>query len=456
MSSPDTTTEANDSAPQEPAAEWSWSRAVDYIDVGVWQTPAAETRMAYEARRLLRFGLVLIEGFTDDLMLLRASALTYYSVLALVPLLAIILIVLNGFGVGADTVASMVETLTSVVPEASEKILSVVAGVDLRALGGIGAAILFITTVLGISSIESSLNAIWGVTAARSWDRRLPDYLALIIVLPLLLGVAISLKTTLESDAIVTRLLENPAFSAIYDQGLRSAPLAIYAVGFSFMYWFLPNTRVQLVPCLLGGITAAALFAGTQNVYLSFNVGVSRANAIYGGLAILPLTLAWIYVSWLIVLFGSKVAFAYQNLDRLSRAKRGLVRGPAEREAGGLAIATALARAFHMGSGPLALDEIATAVDMAPRDAREVIDRLEAAGIASPCGEVKEEQFQLGREAAEVSLSQVLRALRGERGASDRFGDLSGPLGDVLTGLDRETERALAARTLADLVAELD
>ncbi len=256
------------------------TRLYEFFERGLWEPLAGARRSVALARRSIQFVVIVGQGLRDDLVLLRASALTYYSVLALVPLLAIVLVVLNALGIREDLTTRLVEMVAAGSPSAAEQILAVVDEVNFGALGSIGAGLLFVTTILGIGSIEQSLNAIWRVGASRSWERRVPDYLAVVIVLPVLLGVAVSLGTTLESDELVGRLLQLPGFQAAYDLGLDYVPLVFQAVGFTFLYWFFPNTRVRVSAAALGGLTAAILFTIAQSAYVDFSVGVSRSNAV--------------------------------------------------------------------------------------------------------------------------------------------------------------------------------
>jgi len=183
-----------------------------------------------------------------------------------------------------------------------------VENANFGALGTLGAVTLFLTTVLGISNIEGALNHIWGVKQERPWSRRLPDYLAVLVVAPLLLGAALSLATTLKSQWIVQKLIEYQAFAMVYDLGLQQMPKVFMALAFGFVYWFLPNTSVRPMAALLGGVVAALLVDAALGVYLGFSVGMARANALYGVFAQIPLVFVWIYFFWAIVLFGAEIA----------------------------------------------------------------------------------------------------------------------------------------------------
>jgi membrane protein len=434
----------------------SWrDRVLHFLDRDLWNAEATARRGIAGVRRVLQFLVLVGQGFRQDQLLLRASALTYYAILSVIPLLAIALSVVRAVGVSENLAGILVDKVAAGSPEAGQRILEMVQRVDFAGLGTMGAAVLFLTSVLGISSIERTLNTIWGVKHERPWERRLPDYLAVLIVGPVLLGVALSLGTTLQSPALVNRLLQIPAFETLFTIGLRQAPLVFLWLGFAFLYWFLPNTKVRVSSALLGGALAAVLFTVAQRAYLGFNVGVGRYSALFGGFAALPLLLVWVYFSWVIVLLGAEVAFAYQNLTLVSRARRGEEPRPAAREAIGLAIATWIARAFRQGEGATDAATLAEALDVPVRSVRSILADLEGAGIIAPRGDPEREGFQLGRAAEGIPIAEVLEALRGSRAAAPQIAVVGAPVGALLEETDRRTAETLGERTLADLVGRL-
>jgi len=431
-----------------------WERALHFLDRDLWSPAQTARRSFVWARTTLQLVVLVTQEFVRHQLLLRASALTYYSMLSLIPLLAIALSLVGALGVREDLAQILIDNLAAGSPEAGPRILAIVDKLDFAGLGTLGAAILFLTTLLGISSIERSLNTIWGVSHERPWERRIPDYLAVLILAPLMLGVALSLGTTLQSQAVVQWLLGVPGFERLFELGLRQAPLVFMSLGFAFIYWFLPNTRVRILPALLAGVLAAILFTIAQRVYLGFNVGVGRASWMFGGFAFLPLLLVWIYISWVIMLLGAEVAFALQNLALVREARRGEDPGPAAREALGLAIAAQVARAFRDGNRGEDSEGLAEALRIPVRSVREILSKLQHAGIVAPSAEERD-AYQLGRAAESVRVSDVLRALRGPRDAPAPLSELDPAVGRVIEELDRSSEQALAERTLADLLEAL-
>ena len=431
-------------------------RARDFLREGLWSGEGVPGAPGPRLRRLLQFAVMTGEGFVRDHLLLRASALSYFSVLSLIPLLAVMISIVGAIGIGGSFADLIVGQLTAGNPEARARILDRVQSVNFAGLGTLGAAALFVTTVFGISNVEGALNAIWGVRQQRSFARRFSDYLAVLVVAPLLLATALSLTTTLESQWLVQKLIEYRMFALLYDLGLQQAPTVVLVIAFAFLYWFLPNTTVRPLAAILGGVVAGVLVVVVQRLYLSMIVSSARYDAIFGGFAALPLLFIWIYLFWATALFGAEVAFAYDNLPRYRREVRGRTASPAEREAIGLRIALEVARAFRDEAPAWTADALSEALDVPVRSVRDVLADLERVGVvaARSVGE-KEGGYQLGRPAERISVTSVVRALRGVREAAVGSPDVSAAAAGVLDELEAGAAKGVGSRSLADLLTPL-
>jgi len=421
-----------------------------FVEQDIWAWEPKPSSWTAWAVRPLQLVVLIGEGFLRDQLLLRASALTYVSLLALIPLLAIAFSIVGAIGVSDDLASVVVGQIAAVSPEAEARILEIVANVKLAQLGTIGAVALLVTTILAIGNVEQALNQVWGVREQRDYVRRFTDYLAVLVTAPLLLALAISGAAAFRSQTLVQRMLEYDTLATLYHIGLRWVPTLVMAIAFSFLYRFLPNTHVRITSAVLGGAVAAVLFTATQSVYVGFNVGAARYSALVGGLAWLPLLFAWIYVSWAIVLVGAELAFAHQNLDHYRREVLGTPPGAAAREAMGLEICLELARAFHDGTGPRSADALAAKLDMPVRTVRDLCSELVSAGIASPFGSDKEGGYQLGRASERVTVLDVLEALRG--GPNHREVEVDPAVARVVAELEEGAAKAGGDLTLAQLV----
>jgi membrane protein len=423
-----------------------------FLKEGLWSEQPASRWIVARAVSLLQFAMMTAEGFVRDRLLLHASALTYFTMISLIPVVAIVVSIAAAIGIDSDIADSVVEKLAVGAPGLQEKIVSQIRHADFKALGGIGAAIVFVLTVLGLSNVEGAFNSIWGVKKHRRWSRRFPDYLAILVVVPLM-ATGLSLATGLQSEWLVARLLENDVFSAVHQMGLRQLPWLTLTGSLALMFWFLPNTSVRFSSAVLGGAVSALLILFAQDIYLTYSVGVARADALFGAFAQLPLLFVWIYVFWAIVLFGAELAFAHQNLASYRQELRGSSKAPAEREAIALRAALLVARAFDESAPPETADSLSAHIGAPIRVVREVLSHLEIAGIMSRRGEsAAQEAFQLGQPSSRIRVIDVLAALRGNREPIGE--DPSATVVDRLLGeLDVVVANAQGGQTLAELLA---
>ncbi len=433
-----------------------FERAQRFVRDDLWSTELDPRTWAGRGLRLLRFGFVVGEGFVRDRLMLRASALTYFTVLSIVPLLAIVGSIVTALGVTENIVAPIIDRIGEVAPDVADTLRERVQQVNIAGLGTLGAVALFLTTILGISNIERALNHIWGVQHNRSWSRRLPDYLAVLIVAPMLLGAGLSMATTVKSQFIVQKLLQFPIFELFYDLGLRQLPTVVLAGAFAFLYWFLPNTQVRIGSALLGGTIAGVLVVIAQGLYIEFSVGAARADALYGTAAFLPLFFVWVYVFWALVLFGAEIAFAHQHLALYRREVHGPPASAAQREAVGLRITLEVARAFRDREEPWTDDRLAEALHVPVRTVRDVLVPLQNSGVvAALAGARKEGGYQLGRPAEDISIPDVIGAVRGRREAMRGDARVNETVESVLSELAEGEVKAAAGETLADLLGRI-
>lgn len=426
-----------------------------YLREGLWRQEFEPGTWAGRGARLLQFSIMVGEGFVRDQLLLRASALTYFTVLSIVPLLAIVSAVATAVGVTENVAGPIIDQIAAGAPQVAETLRQFVATANIGALGTLGAFTLFLTTVLGISNIERALNNIWGVQQERPWSRRLPDYLAVLIVAPLVLGAGLSLATTVKSQWVIQRLLEYPVFEMAYDLGLEQLPTVVLAGGFAFIYWFLPNTSVRPLAAFLGGITSAVGVNAALALYVGFSVGVARADALYGGFAQLPLFFVWTYVFWAVVLFGAEIAFAYQNLALYVREVRGEAAGPAEREAIGLRIALEIARSFRDTGSPWTEDDLSDRLSVPVRTVRDVLVPLQRARIVASVddSERRTAGWQLGRPADAIQIIDLLGALRGPREPIAGAAEVTRAVEALLAEIHEGEVKAAAGQSLGDVLA---
>lgn len=389
---------------------------VNWVQRELWVDDPQEPIVIRGLRSTAQLIVLTARGFRTDQLMLRASALTYVSALSVIPMLGVVIAILGVLG-GDDTLVDFaIEQLTTVAPEVRETVRDYATGLNLSSFGTVGAAVVFGTAILALRHLEQTLNAIWGVARSRSWPRRFSDYLAVMIVAPVSAGVAVSMQTALESEPLVAQMLERPLFAQIYGSGLSQLPFFVLFFGFTFLYWFFPNTRVRFSAAALGGIVAAVLFSAARSIYVDFQIGAATYEAVFGALSAVPLILAWLYACWAILLLGAEVAFAMQNLPFFRREMRAGDPSPARSEVIALETAVAIGRSFAHGEPPPTADILADVLDEPVRSVRRIAESLAEAGVLRVVlvDEDEDGAFVPASPLAQLTVGDVLRAVRGE------------------------------------------
>ncbi len=409
----------------------------------------------------LQLGALIVRGFVDDKLLLRASALTYITSLSIVPVLVVLISVIDWLGLSRGLVELGAKQFLASSPDAVERILGVVESANIGAFGSVGGAIFLVTTILSLRHVEETFNEIWGAIQGRSWLRRFTNYLAVLISVPLVLGTLVSISGDIGDGALAEQLEAMPMADVVRDLATGVGPLAFLFLSFTVVYFVLPNTPVRVLSAAIGGAVAAVLFVSAQYVYVSFSIGAARYDSLFGGFAIVPLLLVWIYVSWSIVLLGAEIAYAHQNLARYRREARDSELEPAELESVGLRLLVELARGFRDGWPPESADRLSTRLGSSLRTVANLLVRFERVGLVTLCGAGDgESQYQLGRAAASIELGEVFLALRGRRqdrvhgGEADTNHTTERRVEDLLAEV-QEATAALRARTLLDVIEPL-
>lgn len=284
------------------------------LDVGNWR---------WYARFPVTFLHILIlslRGFLSDNCSLRASALTLYTLLSIVPIIAVAFAIAKGFGLESAIQAQIVERLKGQEEVArwlidfAYSLLSTTKG---GVLAGVGIAALFFTVIKVLRDIERSFNAIWKTKDHRTIPRTISDYLAVFVMAPVLLTTANSLSVLVSGQ--LEQMTQRPGLLEVISPLalflLHLLPYSVIWVLFTFLYMGLPNTKVSFLSGLMGGIIAGTAYLVFQWLYISFQIGVSKYNAIYGSFAALPLFVIWLQISWTIVLFGAELCYAHQNVE---------------------------------------------------------------------------------------------------------------------------------------------
>ncbi|MDD1627766.1 MAG: YihY/virulence factor BrkB family protein [Methylococcaceae bacterium] len=262
----------------------------------------------------LKIIILSVQGFSRDLCPLRASALTLYSILSIVPVIAMLFGIAKGFGFEKMLEQQLLEHAPDQDTMVLELILESTKG---EVVAGIGIVVLFWTIINMIGNIEESFNFIWKIGKGRSMSRKFSDYLSLMLLAPVLLIASSSITVFLKTKITwLITVIELPEFGTwLVLRALGLSPLMLMTGLFAFMFIFMPNHKIHYRAGIIAGIVTGILYHLSQWAYLSLQIGVSSYNAIYGSFAALPLFVVWLQTGWMIVLFGCEVAFFLQNYE---------------------------------------------------------------------------------------------------------------------------------------------
>ncbi len=489
----------------------AWRRSADnfrkFVTGELWDVDlGALPRLRKFGLALLRICVLVAKGFSADNCGLQASALTYVTLMSMVPVLALMFSVSKGLGaqtkimqtIGVEKTAAAAKppgkpaaaapapaksgpaatamvtagngTTYRVMPGSSLarlpaqlqqpvlRIFLYVDQTDFSKLGLIGSLLLIWTVIKVMGRVENTFNTIWGVREGRSLHRKFSDYISVLVVVPFLILVAASLPPLLSTGYFV-RILHahlGPVYW-VYMRLIRFAGLAIVGLGFSLLYSFMPNTRVKTLPALAGGFVGGGLWYASQFLYINGQISLARYNAIYGTFAAIPIFLFWLYLSWTVVLLGAEVSFAVQNYATYVLERTAEDVPFASREALGFVLLYAMFRHFSTDGGPWDAAEFAKENGIPSRLIRHVLHVLEEAGLTVAVAD-RDAAYLPGRAPEGIRLRDVEQAFRGKLDPVTRetARTYAGPLYPVLEKYRGKYEKALAGHSLAEFLPQPD
>jgi membrane protein len=437
------------------------SRMINFLKRDIWHIQANELSSGRSFfLGILRMVVLAVRGFDEDKLQLRASALTFFSLLALVPVAAMAFAIAKGFGLEAILERQLLHEF----PGQQEVLLQVIGFANNllertrgSAMAIIGIIVLFWAVVKVLGHIERSFNDIWTIKKSRTLWRKFSDYLTIMLIGPMLVIASSSFTLFLKTQ--ITNIVEKIAllgyFSPLIYMLLKLLPYGMIWLLFTLTYLLMPNTKVHFSSGLLAGIIAGTVYQLVQLAYINFQFIIAKYNAIYGSFAALPLFLAWLQISWLIVLFGAEISYAHQNSERYEFEPGFLEISHSLRVLLSLQVGHLLVHNFSNAKPPVTAHQVAIALGIPSRLVQTLIDDLVDAHIVS------ETEFE-GNEAAayqpaldinRLTLSYVIQAL--ERSGRDPI-----PLPQTVTAEALKTslqqfEEAVASHSANHLLKDI-
>ncbi len=407
--------------------------------------------------RVVAVILRYLYGLTRDMfsgqLSLRAMSLVYTTLLAIVPLIAFSFSVLQGFGVHNRLEPLLFELLSPLGDQGAEitrQIIELVDGVRGGVLGGVSLAFFIYTAISMVQKIEESFNYVWYVAKPRSLARRLTEYMIVLLIGPVVIVIALGMIASLRSNTLVQLFLTSDAIGPILFVTNKLTPYLLVTAVFTFLYMYMPNTRVRFKSALVGGIAGGFIWASISVIFATFILYSTRTQLIYSGFAVAIITLIWLYLNWLVLLIGAQLAYYFQNPAFLRIGRREPRLSNAMRERLALNIMLLVGRAFRDPASSITADEISDKLRMPSIALAPVVAALEDGGLLAT---TEKEDLLPGKDMATIQLDDILSVVRvhGETG-SYRDPKWSSEIDALGKNLDDAVLAIVGSRTLVDLL----
>ena len=389
------------------------------LNDAIWNTPLSELsrRKSYIFKQL-RIIVLAIRGFLNDKVQLRASALTFYSLLSVIPVAAIVFAIAKGFGLDQtlqDLIIKKSGSEQEVLSWLLQKARIAIEKTRGDYIAGIGMIILFWSVMSLLNHIESSFNHIWQISSSRPWYRKFTDYLTIMLIAPAFIILS-SGFTGFQVTTLPDYMTNAPIidfFKPVISFLVKFAPYFLSWVALTILYIIMPNAKVKFMPALISGLIAGTILQGIQWLYIDLQFGISKLNAIYGSFAAVPLFIIWLQTSWTVVLLGAEISFANQNLSRYELESEALNISNYQKRALVLMIMHMIIRNFMLGEKPISAEYIAVNLKIPVRLARDILQDLSNANLVSIIheNEEKERLYQPALDVNRLTVSYVFSRL---------------------------------------------
>jgi membrane protein len=355
----------------------------------------------------------LVRDVANGQLTLHAMSLVYTTLLSLVPLLALSFSVLKALGAHQRMEPFLYQFFEPMGPQGidmAENILGFVDNMKVGVLGSVGLALLIYTVISLVQKIERSFNMIWRVPEMRSLSQRFSNYLSVIMIGPLLMVSAIGVTASIFSSELMQQIIEIEPFGSVIVLVSRFTPFFLVVLAFTFVYVFIPNTRVKLRYAFLAGVIAGVSWQAASMLFASFVADSTRYAAIYSGFAAGIFALIWTYLNWMILLLGASLAFYLQNPSSVAK-RRDVQLSPELQEQVGLALVWLAAKPFSRGEPAPQQETLEQSLRVPGEVTRLISDKLIRAGVLNLAGD-HGDRLVPGKALDLITVGSVLDAVR--------------------------------------------
>jgi membrane protein len=406
--------------------------------------------------RTLRYPYAVVRDLWRGDINLRAMGMVYTTLLSLIPLVAFSFAILKVFGAHRDLQPIVYEFFRPVGEQAATeltgRVMQFADRVSSGVVGSLGFALLAWTLLGTIKKVEDSFNFLWRVEQPRSWARRIAEYLTLLVVGPVLLVAFIGLSHATIGSAPVQTVAKMPLLQRLPGTLIALAPYVMVTAFFTGMYMFIPNTRVQWRPALVGAVAAGFLWAAVGKMFTAFVVYSTRLTIVYAGFAFIVAALLWTYLGWLILLAGAQLSFYLQNPTYLRLGLQELRLSCVELEQLALKMMYFVGRTHLTGGRRWTVNQLASELGLPGIAVAKMATALEAAGLVIV---TDDDELLCAKDIGRITVYEILEIARNQR--SGHFAPRSMPIPAVdrlIASLDEMRRNRCDDLTLRDLVEE--
>lgn len=398
--------------------EWVRNQ-IKLLNDTIWHTPLSEISKSKSFFfKQLRIIVLATRGFSNDKVQLRASALTFYSLLSVIPVAAIAFAIAKGFGLDQNLeqiITNKFETYQEILQPLLQKARSAIDETRGGYMAGVGMIILFWSVMSLLDHIESSFNHIWQIRTSRPWYRKFTDYLTIMLIAPvfIILSSSITVFISTELTDFMSKAPILGFFKPLISFLIKFAPYFLSWITLTILFIIMPNAKVEFMPAMVSGIIVGTILQLMQWLYIDLQFGIAKLSAIYGSFAAVPLFILWLQSSWIIVLLGAELSFANQNVSHYEFESESMNISNYQKRSLVLLIMQLIIRNFSIGEKPFSAKNIAITLKIPVRLARDILQDLIAVNLVSVIHENKQKErlYQPALDINRLTVSYVLSRL---------------------------------------------
>jgi membrane protein len=407
-------------------------------------------------RHSLQIVAMTAQDFMNGMLTLRAMSLVYTTLLSIVPLLAVSISVLKGFGVHDQlqpALTSLLAPLGDNSAEISDQIVAFVDNMKIGVLGALGLSLLIFTVMSLIQKIEAAFNHTWRLEGNRNLMQRFSNYLSVVLVGPVLIFSAAAITASLSSNTVLDLLNQLPYMNDLLHLVGKLLPYLLVIAAFMFIYLLVPNTRVKIKSAFIGAVVAGFLWESVGVLFTSFVGGSSSYTAIYSGFAIVLVFMIWLYLSWLILLVGSAIAYYHQHPERLKWRQVTTRLSARMREQLVLQVMRNIALCYDQQTDMSpTIDNLANYQQVPVETLMRMLGALEQDGLVRQSND-EVARYLPSRSLSQITLQDVLRSARDAEDEGQTM-QLRGDeeVSQLLKNIESDLEIRLGQQTLSDFI----